>query len=39
MRTLDEIASWSLFTDDEKRDVLAAIATRRAGGAAGDGRG
>jgi predicted Fe-S protein YdhL (DUF1289 family) len=29
-RTLDEIASWSRYSDDEKRAVLARIASRRA---------
>jgi hypothetical protein len=40
LRTLDEIASWSLFSDDDKRAVLAAIPHRRGRLAAGgDGRG
>ena len=28
-RTLDEIAGWSRFSDDEKRAVLRALAARR----------
>lgn len=28
-RTIDEIAGWVSFTDDEKRRVLAALAARR----------
>lgn len=40
MRTLDEIASWSVYSDDEKRTVLAALPARRGRLAAGgDGRG
>ena len=40
LRTLDEIASWSLFSDDDKRAVWAAIPQRRGRLAAGgDGRG
>ncbi|GIK85743.1 MAG: hypothetical protein BroJett026_12240 [Betaproteobacteria bacterium] len=40
LRTLDEIASWSVCDDDGKRAVLAAIAERRGRSAAGgDGRG
>lgn len=39
-RTLDEIAAWSVYSDDEKRTVLAALASRRGRRAAGgDGRG
>ncbi len=30
LRTLDEIAAWTIATDDQKRIVLAAIAQRRA---------
>lgn len=30
LRTLDEIASWSVFDDDARRDVWRAIAQRRA---------
>lgn len=29
LRTLDEIAVWSLLDDEMRREVLAAIATRR----------
>ena len=29
LRTLDEIASWSVFDDDARRDVWKAIAQRR----------
>ena len=29
-RTLDEIACWSIYDDDEKRAVLAKLAARRA---------
>jgi predicted Fe-S protein YdhL (DUF1289 family) len=29
LRTIDEIAGWSSFGDDDKRAVLRAIATRR----------
>jgi predicted Fe-S protein YdhL (DUF1289 family) len=40
LRTLDEIASWSVYDDDAKRGVLAALEKRRARLApAGDGRG
>jgi predicted Fe-S protein YdhL (DUF1289 family) len=40
LRTLDEIASWSVYGDDEKRAVLAAVAARRGQRVAGgDGRG
>ena len=28
-RTLDEIAGWSTFSDEQKRAVLAQLATRR----------
>ena len=39
-RTIDEIASWSVLTDDDKRAVLAALAQRRTHVlASGDGRG
>ena len=30
LRTLDEIAAWSVLDDDARRDVLDAIAARRA---------
>jgi uncharacterized protein len=30
LRTIDEIAHWGLFDDDEKRAVIAALADRRA---------
>jgi len=30
LRTIDEIAAWSVLDDGERRDVLAAIAQRRA---------
>jgi len=30
LRTIDEIAHWGLFDDDEKRAVLAALPARRA---------
>jgi predicted Fe-S protein YdhL (DUF1289 family) len=30
LRTLDEIAAWSLLDDDGKRDVIAALPARRA---------
>jgi predicted Fe-S protein YdhL (DUF1289 family) len=30
-RTIDEIAGWSQFSDDEKRAVLAALARRKLG--------
>ena len=30
-RTLDEIARWSVYSDDEKRELLAALPTRRKG--------
>jgi predicted Fe-S protein YdhL (DUF1289 family) len=30
LRTIDEIAGWSAFSDDAKRAVLRAVATRRA---------
>ncbi len=30
LRTLDEIATWSVLDDDGRRDVLAAIERRRA---------
>lgn len=33
LRTLDEIAHWGLYDDDEKRAVLGQLAQRRAGGA------
>ncbi|MCK0505877.1 DUF1289 domain-containing protein [Aromatoleum anaerobium] len=33
-RSLDEIAGWSRYTDDEKRRVLAALSRRRAQAAA-----
>jgi len=33
LRTLDEIGGWSGFSDDRKRQVLAAVAERRAVGA------
>ena len=39
LRTLDEIASWSVYSDDEKRAVLAELSARRGALAAGDGRG
>jgi predicted Fe-S protein YdhL (DUF1289 family) len=29
LRTIDEIAHWSLFDDDEKRAVLTQLAARR----------
>jgi predicted Fe-S protein YdhL (DUF1289 family) len=29
LRTIDEIAHWGLFDDDEKRAVLTQLATRR----------
>jgi predicted Fe-S protein YdhL (DUF1289 family) len=29
LRTLDEIASWSVLGDDEKRAVVAALVSRR----------
>lgn len=29
LRTIDEIAGWVSFADDEKRRILAALATRR----------
>jgi len=29
LRTLDEIAAWSAFTDTRKRDVLAQLAARK----------
>ena len=29
-RTIDEITRWSRTTDDDRRDILAAVATRRA---------
>jgi hypothetical protein len=32
-RTIDEIAHWSLFDDDEKRAVIADLPARRAGAA------
>lgn len=38
-RTLDEIASWSVYDDAQKRAVLAALPSRRARAPAGDGRG
>ncbi len=38
-RTLDEIAAWSVYSDDQKRVVLAALASRRGRRVAGgDGR-
>ena len=30
LRTLDEIAAWSVLDDDARRDVLQAVAQRRA---------
>ena len=30
MRTIDEIVAWSVYTDDDKRAVWAALARRRA---------
>ena len=30
LRTIDEIAHWGLFDDDEKRAVIAALPARRA---------
>lgn len=33
LRTLDEIGGWSGFSDERKRQVLAAVAERRATGA------
>lgn len=40
LRTLDEIAAWSVMDDDAKRAVLAAASTRRGSvKAAGDDRG
>ena len=33
LRTLDEIAAWSVLDDDEKRAVLARLPQRRAHGA------
>ena len=38
LRTLDEIAVWSLLDDEMRRDVLAAIAERRAAGGGTDER-
>jgi len=38
LRSLDEIAGWQAADDDEKRAILARIAQRRAGHAAGDER-
>jgi hypothetical protein len=35
LRTLDEIAHWGLYDDDEKRAVLAALPARRAAGGRG----
>ena len=34
-RTIDEIAHWGLFDDDEKRAVLAQLQARRAAAAGG----
>jgi len=34
LRTLDEIAVWGALDDDARRDVLQAIAARRAAGQA-----
>ena len=34
LRTLDEIAAWSVLDDDERRAVWARIGVRRAAGAA-----
>ena len=31
LRTLDEIAGWSAYSDDEKREVLALVRERRTG--------
>lgn len=31
LRTLDEIAGWSGYSDDEKREVLALVRERRTG--------
>ena len=40
LRTLDEIAAWSVLGDNERRGVLAAAASRRESvKAVGDGRG
>lgn len=39
LRTMDEIALWSMLDDETKRDVLAAVAQRRAGVAGGAGSG
>jgi len=40
LRTLDEIAAWSVMDDDAKRAVLAAASTRRGSlRVTGDGRG
>ena len=36
LRTLDEIASWSVMTDTQKRAVLAVLPERRGRPAAGD---
>ena len=33
LRTIDEIGGWSGFSDERKRQVLAAVAARRAEGA------
>ncbi len=35
LRTIDEIAAWSVLDDDERRDVWARIGGRRAASAAG----
>lgn len=37
LRTIDEIAHWGLYDDDEKRAVLAALPARRSGAAPGSG--
>jgi hypothetical protein len=37
LRTIDEIAHWGLYDDDEKRAVLAALPARRGGMAPGSG--
>jgi predicted Fe-S protein YdhL (DUF1289 family) len=40
LRTLDEIAAWSVMDDDARRAVLAAASTRRGSlKVTGDGRG
>lgn len=38
LRTLDEIAAWSVLGEDDKRAVLAALPGRRAPAAIGNGR-